>query len=110
MIAARDERQRRDLGRVIKGGAMVLLRIATPRWSKARRCGGIGRDSTVIGKASPQRTVLRVSVARSVNSVRKLCTGAPSSVLWVRALAWAAGETSAAATGEGRAAAEAFRW
>ena len=70
---------------------------------------GVGRDSTVIGSASPKRTVLRASVARAAKSVRQLCTRSPSSVLRVRALVWAAGETSAAATGEGRAAAAAGR-
>ena len=33
-----------------------------------------------MGRLSPKRTVLRVSVARSARSVRKLCTGWPSSV------------------------------
>src|SRR5512147_564014 len=59
------------------GGALCLRRDSDAEVVKARRCGGVGRDSTVIGKASPKRTVLRVSVARSAKSVRKLCTGAP---------------------------------
>src|SRR5512144_3040531 len=60
----------------------------------------VGRDSTVTGRLSPKRTVLRVSVARSAKRVRKLWRGSPSSVCRVRALARAAGETWAAATGE----------
>ena len=60
----------------------------------------VGRDKAVKGRASPRRMVLWVSVARSAKSVRKLWTGSPSSVLRARALARAAGETSAGATGE----------
>ena len=67
--------------------------IATLRRSKTRCCSGVGRDSMVIGRLSVKRTVLRVSVARSAKSVRKLWRGSPSSVLRARALARAAGET-----------------
>jgi hypothetical protein len=49
------------------------------------------------------RTVLGVGVARSCNSVRKLCTGWPSGVRFARlALFPAAVETPALATGETR--------
>ena len=82
---------------------------ATANRSKARCCSGVDRESTVMGRLSPKRTVLRVSVARSATSVRKLCTGLPSSVLRARALARAAAETCADATGEVRAAAAAGR-
>ena len=57
----------------------------------------------VIGGASPRRTVLRVSVARSCKRLRQLCTGWPAVVRLLAALAAAAGETRAAATGEGLA-------
>ena len=46
---------------------------------------------------------------RSCNKLRKLCTGWPSAVRLRAVLDWAAGETLAAATGEGRAAAAAGR-
>jgi len=53
------------------------------------------------GGASPKRTRLRVRVARSCKRLRKLCTGRPSAARLRAVLAWAAGETLAAATGEG---------
>ena len=48
--------------------------------------------------------VLRVTVARSASSERKLWTGKPSSVRWVTALRSAALERLALATIEARAA------
>ena len=47
--------------------------------------------------------VLRASVARSANSVRKLCTGRPSSVRPVVCLLTAAGDRCHAATEPGEA-------
>ena len=47
----------------------------------------------MVGRASPKRKLLRVRLARSERSVRKLWTGWPSSVRLVMALRRAAGET-----------------
>src|ERR1700676_867804 len=74
-----------------------------PSRLKTSCCSGVGLASIAARAPRPMRTMLRVSVARSCNSVRKLCTGRPS---WVRlraALVLAAVETLALATGERRA-------
>ena len=69
---------------------------------------GIGNVPVMTSNGSvPGRrgaTVLRVTVARSLSKVRKLCTAPPSAVRLLRALACAASDTWAGATMDVRAA------
>ena len=59
---------------------------------------GVGRVMTSNGSAPGRRgaTVLRVTVARSLSNVRKLCTEPPSAVRLLRALACAASDSESA--------------
>jgi hypothetical protein len=79
--------------------------------SRSKTCcwNGVGVARMVAHRSLPKRTVLRVTVARSLSSVRKLCTGWPASVRLVAALRAAAGETLALLTGELRWASAAAR-
>ncbi len=62
--------------------------------------------NSAVSEATPLgRTWLRVSVARSLIKVAKLCTGCPSAVNWVWALRVARGERWAGATIDARKAA-----
>src|SRR5215510_16602726 len=79
-------------------------RCETPRNSKAWRWTGVGVVMTVKAGWPPVGWMrLAAIVARSSSRVAKLCTGPPPAVALVAALACAAGERWAGATGLGRA-------
>src|SRR5512132_2184610 len=70
--------------------------------SKARRWISVGVARSAVVWSRPKRTVLRVSVARSARSDRKLWTGISSSVSLLAALRLAAADGWALATAEAR--------
>ena len=96
--ARRSQSRRRAHDRLLPG--------STPSKSNALACSGVGLATIGNGccGASGSVTWFSVSVPRSASSVWKLCTGSPSGVCLLAALALVLAETCAFSTGDCRSA------